>query len=122
MCWPIGGAFRGFDGERLDAVGFDEFASLLECLGTLADTLARGDDEHRQVVAAAVFGVENVIAEAQAVFAALAAEMECVHRGCGGGFEEMDRIAVALGLEELPQDAHLREAGSLLLHLFDQMI
>ena len=36
-----------------------------------------------------------------------------------GRGEEVDRVAVALGLEELPHGAHLHEARGLLLDLFD---
>ena len=81
------------------------FARLLPLLGSLADALARGDHEQRQVIAPAVVGIQNVVAQAQAVFAALPAEVERVDRRCAAGREQVDRVAVALGFEELPHRA-----------------
>ncbi len=100
---PLGGGFGGFGGERLHGDGLEEFALLLPGFGAFADALAGGGHEEGEVIAGAGFGgIEDVIAQAKAVFAALAAEVEGVERARGAGGEEVDGIAVALGFEELP--------------------
>ena len=75
---PLRRAFGRFDGQRLNGVRFEELARLLPLLGPLADARAGRDHEQRQVVAAAIFGVQNVIAQAQSVFARLPSEAEGV--------------------------------------------
>ena len=93
---------------RLEVLAF-----LLPLLGALADALAGGDDEQGDVIAAAVFRLEDVIAQAEAVLAPLPAELERVDGRLAAGREQVDRVAVALGLEELPDRLHLHEARGL---------
>src|SRR3954470_6099700 len=89
----------------------NELAGLFQLLGFLADARARRHHEQRQVVAR----LEDVVAEAQAVVLPLPAELERMWLIP----KEMDRIAVALGLEELPDRLHLHPAGGVLLDLLD---
>ena len=84
---------------------FEEFAALLGFFGLLADALARGDDEQRQVIAAAFLGIQDVVAQAQAVGFRLPAEVEGMQRARCAGREQVDGVAVALGFEELPDGA-----------------
>ena len=111
-------AFGGLDGQRLDGVRLEELAGLLPLLGSFADARARGHHEQRQMIAPAVLGIEDVVAQAQAVVAALPAEAEGVDGRRAAGREQVDRVAVALGFEELPDRLHLHEARGFLLHLF----
>jgi hypothetical protein len=68
------------------------------------------------VIAAAILRVQDVIAEAEAIRLGLAGKVERMQRRSGTGGEQMDRIAFALRLKELPHRADLHEAGSFTLH------
>src|SRR5260370_701585 len=99
--------------------GLEEFVGVRGALGFLADSGGGGDDENRQMIAAALFGVENIIAEAQSMGAWLAAELEYVERAFATGREELNRIAVALSFEESPDCFHLHEERGLGFHGLD---
>ena len=116
---PFGASFRGLDGQRLQRVRLEELAGLLGCVRIPREPGTRRDDEQRQMIAAAFLGVQNVIAEAQAIGARLAAEPECVDRRCGARREQVDGVAVALGFEELPDRFHLHESRGFRLHFLD---
>ena len=78
-----------------------------------ADPRARRDDEHRQVIAA-----DDVVAQAQAVLPPLPSEVESMDRTLPARREQVDRVAVALRFEELPDRFHLHELRGLLFDLF----
>src|SRR5262245_33399146 len=77
---PFGARLRGFDGERLYAVRFEELTATLPLLALFANSGAGGDDEQRETVAPAILGIEDVVAQAQAILASLAGELESVNR------------------------------------------
>src|SRR5262249_29319563 len=115
---PFRRALRGLGGGRLNRDRLEVLALLLPLFGALADALAGVDDEQRDVIAAGLLGIENVVAEAEAIILALATEAKRVHRRRGTRLEKVYRVAVALGLEELPHRTDLHEARGFLLHLF----
>src|SRR5205823_7453518 len=100
----------------------EELSLPLPLLGALADTLTGGHDEQRDVVAAAILRIEDVIAQAEAVLAALPAERECVNRRTAARREKMRRVAVALRFEELPHGLDLQEPRRLGLDLLHHVI
>src|ERR1700733_10673547 len=73
---PFGACLRGLSCERLRGVSFEIFASNFRFFHTLAHIFARCHHEMNDVIAASLFGVENVIAEAEAIGFRLAAEAE----------------------------------------------
>ena len=96
----------------------EELAGLLPGLGALADACARGHDEQHQVVPPSLFGAQEIVAQAKAVFAALASETEGRDGRVAAGSEQVNGIAVPLGFEELPYRSHLHEAYGFLLYFF----
>src|SRR5262249_1726731 len=75
---PFGARLRSFDGQGLQAVAEEVVAFVFGFFGALADAFSGGDDEERQVVAAAVLSRQNVIAEAEKIALALAREAKSV--------------------------------------------
>src|SRR5580698_5277745 len=92
-------------------MSFEEFAGLFPSLGLFPDSSSRGNNEHRQMIALAILGIENVITQAQPVFARLASKTKCM---CW----QVDRVAVAFRFEKLPQRANFQEMRGLALQLF----
>src|ERR1035437_1267195 len=107
---PLRRGLSGFDGQRLDGVGLEELARLFPLLALFADTSARGDYHERQMIALAVVTFQDVIAQAEPVFAALAAKAEGGNRRLARRREQVDGVAVALGFEELPHRSHFHAA------------
>src|SRR5208282_3847878 len=97
----------------------EELAALLRFFRARAHTFAGGDHENAEMVAAAVVGVENVIAEAKAVGFRLPSELECMNRIRAARFKKIDRVAVALRLEESPHGANFQELRRFLLYALD---
>jgi len=69
------------------------------------------------MIAAALVGVQDVVAQTQPVGAGLPAELKSMQRFQRARREQLDGISLALGLDELPHRLDLHEAGSLGLHL-----
>src|SRR6202007_2171897 len=115
---PFGAGFGGFDGERLEAVGFEVVAVVLGFFAALADAFAGGHDNKGDVIALAVLGREDIIAEAEKIAEALALEIESVQRRCRTGREKMQRVAFGFGFEKLPDGANLHEFGSFVSYFF----
>ena len=72
-------------------------------------SFAGGDDEQREVIALAVAQARERSRSGRGRPSRLPAEVERVQRLLCAGLEQVDRVAVALGLEELPDRAHLHE-------------
>ncbi len=68
------------------------------------------------MVAPAVQRVQHVIAETKPVGFRLPSELERVQRAGGAGREQVDGVAAAFRLEELPYRANLHESRGPLLH------
>src|SRR5437899_3052492 len=71
------------------------------------------------MIAASLIRVEHVIAQAEAIRLRLPSERERVQRTRRAGREQMNFVAVALRLEELPNRANLHELRGLGLDLLD---
>ena len=76
-----------------------------------ADSGAGRDHEEREVVALAIWPGKDVIAQAKTIRPRLPAEVKGMNRVRCAGREKMNGIAVALGLEELPDRLYLHELG-----------
>ncbi len=118
---PLRGAFGGFNRQRLDGVRFQELACLFPLFGALSDALARRHHEQRHVIAAPFVGLQDIVAETQSIGPPLPAKMERVQRRLVPRREQVNRVAVALGLEELPHRLHFQKAGHFLLQPFHLM-
>src|SRR5690349_20748604 len=97
-------------------MGLEELARLLCFFRVRHHTLARSDDKHREVVAMSIHGIENVITEAETIRFCLTPEVECLDRRFAFRPEQVDRVSVALGFEELPNGANFHPRGHLMLH------
>src|SRR5215475_3072117 len=74
------------------------------------------------MIAPALVRVENVVAQAEPVVLRLPAELERVQRAGRARGEQVDGVAVALGLEELPHGSRAHELERLGLDFFDVVI
>ena len=104
--------------QRLNRMRLEERPRLLPLLRPLPHARSRRHHEQRHVIATPLLRLENVVAQTQPVLATLPPELERLDRRRPAGREQMHRVPVALGLEELPHSLHLHEARGLLFHLF----
>src|SRR5437588_3546464 len=116
---PLGTTLGGFDSQRLKPVSLEEFAGLLGALGLLPDLRTGRYDEQRQVIAAAFFGFQDVVAEGKPIGARLTSKAKSMQGTRGARLEQMNGVAIALRFEELPDGFRFHEAGGFGLHLLD---
>src|SRR5437868_10225896 len=93
-------------------------ARMLPLLSLFANPGPRGHHEQRQVIAR----LENIVTEAQSILPPLTPEVEAVNRVAAARREQVNRVPVALGFEELPESLHFHESRRLFFQLLDALI
>ena len=78
--------------------------------------------QKRQVIPFAVFRIQNVVAQAQPLFAALPSEAKLVNGLHSAWSEQLNRVAGALGFEKLPHRPHLHKLRGFVLQLFHLVV
>src|SRR5262249_39122217 len=64
---PFGGRLGSLDGQSLESVGFEILSGILRRFRSLTNVLAGGRNKDGDVIAAALFGVKNIITQAEAI-------------------------------------------------------
>ena len=82
--------------QRLQAVRLEVQPRFLPLCRLIPNARPRGYHEHGQVIALAVFRVQDVIAQAQPLVAMLPAEAEGMQRGRRSGRKKLEGVAIAL--------------------------
>ena len=74
------------------------------------------------MVAMSVRRLEHIVAQAETIPSRLPSEVERVQRLVCAGREQVNRVAVALSLEELPHSADFHPRQGIFLHGFHRMV
>src|SRR5579871_2835734 len=102
-------------------MGLEEFPSLLGLFCCFAHARACAYNKQRQMIAPAIFGIQNVVAQAQTIRLWLAPKPEYVQRPFRPGSEQLNGVAIAFRLEKLPERLHSHELCRFCLHGLDIM-